>query len=537
MPTVPRRWTHPAFGGTFVPTKKKQGFSMLQFGTWRAAFSAALLGMTLVVLPAAAQEAKGGKAEAAEKPAPPAKSFRADRVGTFNGTRVNYTMLAGETRLRNDKDEEVASIFSTAYLKAGARAAERPVTFLFNGGPGSSSLWLHMGVFGPRRLDVPDAANAGGAPYPIIENEQSILDVTDLVFIDPVGTGYSRVVGKGEEKDYFGVEEDGKAVAAFIRQWLSDNKRWNSPKYLGGESYGGVRAGAVAKELSSAANWVSLNGIIIVSGAIDLDALSFAPGSDSSYWSFLPSYAATAWHYDLVKDKSKGFDAFLAEVRDFALSEYAPALLKGARLTAEERQTVAAKLAAYTGISQSYIERANLRISGGRFQKELLRERGVTVGRFDTRYQGRDYDDAGETPDDDPSFFTIAGAYTASINQYFAELGIDMGREYKILTGIGRQWNWKISGGGRQTGLTVAPWIGEAMRQNDALRTFVACGYHDLATPFFAVENAFNGPGVPVERVEFAYYEGGHMMYLYPPSMTKLTQDVRAFIQKGSIPG
>jgi len=495
--------------------------------------AALLLATGLMTLPPTVAAAKEEVVQ--EKPdIPPVKTFRSERAGTFNGVRVNYTILAGETRLRNDKDEDEASIFSTAYLKSGPRDPDRPVTFLFNGGPGSASVWLHMGVFGPRRIEVPgDGGNAGAPPYPIVDNEHSLLDVTDLVFIDPVGTGYSRVVGKGEEKDHLGVEEDATQVARFIRQWLTENKRWNSPKYLGGESYGAVRTAAVAGELSEPSSWVSLNGLLIISGAVDLDALSFAPGSDSAYWSFLPSYAATAWHYGLVKDKSKGFDAFLDEVRRFALEQYAPALLKGARLPDGERKAIAARLASYTGLSAEFIERANLRVSGGRFQKELLRPQGRTIGRFDTRYQGIDADDAGETPDNDPSLYAIAGAYTASINQYFTDIGVDMGREYKILTGIGSKWNWKVSDSGRQTSLTVAPWIGTAMRENTALRMFVACGYHDLATPFFAVENAFNGPGVPTERVSYAYYEGGHMMYVYPPSMTKLVKDVRAFIQAG----
>lgn len=500
----------------------------------------ALLGGAVALPPSVlAQDAKvDQKADKSDKiPAP--KHFRMEKVGTFNGNRINYSILAGETRLKNDKGEETASIFSTAYIKSDTRdSSTRPVTFLFNGGPGSASVWLHIGVFGPRRVDVPgEGGNAGSPPYPIIDNPDTILDVTDLVFIDPVGTGYSRTIGKGEEKDFLGVEEDAASVGQFIRQWLTDNKRWNSPKYMGGESYGAVRTAAVAKYLSTPASWVSFNGLLIISGAVDLDALSFDPGSDSAYWSYLPSYAATAWHYGLIKDKSKGLEAFLNEVRDYALSTYAPALLKGARLPAAERKALVAKLSAYTGLAPDFIERNNLRVSGPRFQKELLRSQGYAIGRLDARYKGKDFDDAGDTPDNDPSLYGISGAYTASMNQYFADLGVDMDREYKILTSIGAKWNWVVNRNGRQTGLTVAPWIGQVMRENAGTRTFVACGYHDLATPFFAVENAFNGPGVPNDRIAYAYYEGGHMMYVYRPSLDKLIGDVRAFIKAGSKAG
>jgi carboxypeptidase C (cathepsin A) len=490
--------------------------------------------------PLGAQAAMGAevKADTAkakdEKPAPP-KSFRSARTGSFNTIRLNYSIIAGETRLRNDKDEEIASIFSTAYLKTGEKPEDRPVVFMFNGGPGSASVWLHIGVFGPRRVDVPsDGSGVGAPPYKIIDNPQTILDAADLVFVDPVGTGYSRAVGKADDKDFFGVEEDAASMATFIRQWISDNKRWNSPKYLAGESYGAFRVGAVAKSLANASNWVSLNGLMLVSGAVDFDALSFDQGSDGAYWSYLPTYAATAWRHDRVADKSMGFEKFLDEARVFALEEYAPALLAGNRLAEAKRQQIIAKLARFTGLSPAYIERANLRISGPRYQKELLRDQGVSLGRFDGRYKGDDYDDAGETPDADPSLYGIVGAYTSGINDYFADLGIDMGREYRILGSLGGKWNWKTKAEGRQTTLNAAPWIGKAMRENPGLRVFAAMGYYDMATPFFAVENALNGPGIPSQRVTWSYYEGGHMMYVHQSSLDRLMKDMRAFIQAGA---
>jgi len=521
---------------------RAQTSSPLHPGTaLRRRLAPALLALALGTLPlagAGAQEAPATPAKTeATAPATAAepKVFRLDRVGTFNDVRMDYTVTAGETFLRNEKDEPVASIFSIAYVRKNVRDPQRrPVTFLFNGGPGSASLWLHMGVFGPKRVDVPsEGENAGAPPYPVVDNPHSILDVTDLVFIDPVGTGYSRVLPAGKEEDYYGVREDGAAVARFIRQWLTENARWNSPKFVGGESYGAVRTAAILREFQQWAAPVSVNGVLLISGAVDMGALDFGRGSDLAYWNFLPTYAATAWYHGRVSDadKTKGFDSFLAEARDFALNRYAPALLWGNRLAPEQRKGVVAELARFTGLTPAYIERANLRISGGRFMKELLRDEGKTIGRFDSRYTGDDFDHAGETPDDDPSAYAIDGAYSASVNAYLiGDLGIRMGREYTILAGLWPKWNWRINDRGREGNLNVAPWIGDALRQNSAMRAFIATGYYDLATPFFAKENAFAANGVPADRLVFAYYPAGHMMYVHRPSLEQLAKDVRGFV-------
>ncbi|MFC7335353.1 S10 family peptidase [Rhodocista pekingensis] len=507
---------------------------MMRVGALLPAFLLALA----VASPALSQDAKPPAGKEAEKAAdlPEPRTWKVERSGTFAGTKIDYSVVAHETRLKNDKGEPVADMFSIAYLRQGVKdPSRRPVTFLFNGGPGSASLWLHMGVFGPRRIDVPsDGGNAGAPPYPIVDNAQTILDVTDLVFIDPVGTGYSRVVGKGEEKDFLGVSEDARSVAKFIRQWLSDNKRWNSPKFLGGESYGAVRTAAVAKELSKGDSWVSLNGLLLISGAVDFATLDFGRGNDEAYWTFLPSYAATAWYHGKVPNKGN-FEAFIEEARRFALERYAPALLKGNRLTPAERAAIVKDLARFTGLSETYIDRANLRVSAARFQKELLRDQGKTIGRFDGRYTGEDFDDAGETFDNDPSYYGVAGAYTAAINDYMErDLGVDMDREYKVLGSMWNKWNWSVGENSSRNGyIDVTPWIGQAMRENKDLRTLSASGYYDLATPFFAKENTLNNNGVPTERVTFTYYQGGHMMYVNKPALDKLVDDVRKFIQAG----
>ena len=488
----------------------------------------------LVAAPAHAQNNdKDDKSPAREVGEP--KRFVSERSGRFNGQTVRYTVTAGETHLKNRREEPIASVFSIAYTRDGVTdPTGRPVTFVFNGGPGSASLWLHMGVFGPRRIDVPsEAENAGAPPYDIVDNALSILDVTDLVFIDPVGTGYSRAVGSGKAKDFYGVREDARSLAQFVRRWITENKRWNSPKYIAGESYGTTRAAALTDELTRGFNGIYVNGLVLISAILDFTGARYQPGNEMPYLSFLPTFAATAWYHDRLPDRPESLEVLLDEVRRFTLEDYAPALLKGHRLTEPERVAVVDKLARYTGLDRGYIERTELRINNRRFMKELLRDQGLVVGRFDSRYTGRDYDDAGEFFDDDPSGYGITGAYVASVNHYLTgELGVDFTREYRVLTREpGRHWNWSIDRNRRWPSfVNVAPWIGTAMRENKDMRVMVASGYYDLATPFFASENTMNTNGIPTERVIMTYYEAGHMMYVHGPSLDKFTRDVRAFI-------
>lgn len=505
--------------------------------TWGAAGALLVAGLQA---PAQARDRAGDDAKPASKsgeektalPAP--KSFTAERSGTFGGQRMDYQVVAGETRLTNDKEEEVASVFATAYLRKGVRdITRRPVIFLFNGGPGSASLWLQMGAFGPKRVDVPsDARNAGSPPYPIKDNPQSLLDVGDLVFIDPVGTGYSRLLPGGDEKDFYGVKQDAKSIAQFIRRWLSDNKRWNSPVFIGGESYGGNRIGALLPELMDLDTPVGINGLIVISGAVDYGAFEFNRGNDAPYPAFLPSYAAIAWYHHRIQDTTMGFDAFMKEVERFAVEEYPAALLKGDRMSPAERQAVIAKLARYTGLSPAYIDHANLRIREVRFAKELLRDQSQVVGVYDGRYTGQEYDAAGEIAETDPSSYGVGAAFATALHSYYlGDLNIRMGREYKVLTDFNSRWDWKIWGPEGGGFANVAPWYGDALRENPRMKVFMAGGWYDLSVPFFSNENAMHSNGVPADRVSFHYYEAGHMMYLNRQALDKLTEDIRHFVR------
>lgn len=471
--------------------------------------------------------------------APKAKGPPADRdpnvsvtrhVGTFGGERVAYTATAGETFLRAEDGTARAAIFSVSYVRE-PRDPNRPVTFLFNGGPGSGSVWLHMGAFGPRRVAIPsDGTDDGAPPYPIVDNPDSLLDVTDLVFIDPVGTGFSHALGDTNPQDYYGVTKDAQSVAQFIRLWLNANGRWNSPKYLGGESYGTTRTAAVLNQLEGTYNDVALNGIILISTILDFGAGADTPGNEMTHILNLPSMAATALYHG--KAEAPSVEQFVEEARAFATGPYAHALLQGARLSAQERAAVRRELGRFTGLSETYLEQADLRVTPDRFYKELLRDRGLTVGRLDARYTGRDYDNAGETPDNDPSFYGIDAGYTAAVNQHIREtLGFRSDRSYVTIGPVG-PWDWRL-GGGRDNDVyvNVAPYIGRAMRENSGLRVFVGQGYYDFATPFFAAEYSLTRTGIPQDRIRFAYYGSGHMMYVRDEDRSALSRDVRAFIR------
>lgn len=489
------------------------------------------LSMTLLAGPSslAAQEAEP-VAEPAARVEP--RVFTSSHTGVFDGVTVSYTATAGETILENEKGEQQAAIFATAYVMDGVdRPETRPVTFLWNGGPGSSSVWLHMGVFGPRRVDVPsDARDDAGPPYALVDNTATILDVTDIVFIDPVGTGFSRPLGTAKGEDFWGVRKDARSIARFIREWIRANGRWNSPKFIGGESYGTTRAAAVVRELEGGFDDVALNGIILISTILDFTIDQPVPGNEVPYLVHLPTMAATA-HYHGKAGSGTPLEAFVEEARRFALGDYALALLSGASLGGDERARIRAELSRLTGLSEEYVEQCDLRIRPERFQKELLRDRGLTVGRLDSRYTGEDLDSAGEFPDVDPSFYGIDGAYTAAINSYLrGDLGVDIDREYTIIGGIG-EWEWKLGGEDEGFYFNLAPYIGSAMRQNAGLHVFVAAGYYDFATPFFGAEYSLNRSGIVPERIHFAYFESGHMMYVHHPSLAKLQGDVRTFMR------
>lgn len=455
-----------------------------------------------------------------------------DMSGTFGGQRVDYRATIQENLLSAGDGTPEAVIVTTSYVRQ-PRDTSRPVFFLFNGGPGSGSVWLQMGAFGPKRVAIPsDARDDGAPPYPLLDNPDSLLDVADLVFIDPPGTGFSYLTEGTDPKKYFGLEQDARAVATVIRRWLNDNGRWNSPKYLGGESYGTTRTAMVARELEGETyNDVGLNGLVLISTILDFAGREPTPGNEMAYIVTLPNMAAAAHHHGKVDAPS--VEAIVEEARQFAIGPFATALLKGQDLPAEERAAVRKELSRLTGLSETYLDQADLRVTDQRFYKELLRDRGLTIGRLDSRYTGRDFDNAGETPDGDPSFYGIDAGYTAAINSWTREtLGFVTDREYQSIgSEPGRNWQWTISGRGRSAYLNVAPYIGDAMRQNSGLRTFVAQGYYDFATPFFGAEYSLKRTGIPQDRVEYHYYDAGHMMYVRDEDRAKLSRDIRAFIR------
>ncbi|HVJ54898.1 MAG TPA: peptidase S10 [Aliidongia sp.] len=457
--------------------------------------------------------------------------------GTFNGRQIDYTAIGADLYLLDPAGKPRATIFSYSYLMdEPGDPSTRPVTFLFNGGPGSASLWVHMGAFGPKRVIVPgDGTAAGAGPYKVVHNPLCLLDATDLVFIDPIGTGYSRPLGETKAEDFFGVDADAEAIGEFITQWLTLHRRWASPRFMGGESYGTTRSVAVAGKLHGGLNGVAFNGLALISVILDFHTARFEKGNILPDVSYLPTYAVTALYHGRIKAPSDQA-AFIDEVRHFAIEEYATALLAGSRLAPAKRRQVLRKLARYTGLSETWLDRTNLRIDPGRFRKELLRDKGVTVGRLDTRYLGQDFDDAGEMPDDDPAGHMIAGAYTGAVNDYLTrELKIDHGRPYQIFNRDAlEKWKWhgaKKDGGPSWPGyVNVAPELGRLQRELPDMKVWMANGLYDLATAFFAVENTIANNGIDASRIAMTYYQSGHMMYVHEPSLESLLADFRTLL-------
>ncbi len=481
--------------------------------------------------PAFAEPAIAPSAKA-ETPAAPAPNRSITRhVGTFNGQKIAYTAIAGETYLPGPDGKPRAAIFSTSYIKDG-KDPNRPVTFLFNGGPGSGSLWLHMGAFGPVRVAIPsDARDDGAPPYPLVANPDSLLDVTDMVFIDPVGTGFSYAMPGVDPQDYWGIKQDARSIAQFIRLWLGEHGRWNAPKYLGGESYGTTRSAAVLDELEGKYNDVALNGVILISTILDFGAGADTQGNEIGYALNIPSMAVTALYHGKISH-SGGTAALANEARAWASGPYLAALLKGNALPADEAAAIRRDLARFTGLDEGFLSRTNLRVTPGRFYKELLRDRGLTVGRLDARYTGTDFDNAGSEPDDDPSFYGIDAGYTAAINHHARRtLGYRTDRDYVTIGGVGK-WDWRLNEGrDSDTYMNVAPYISTALRKNSGLRIFVGQGWYDFATPFFAAEYSLTRADFPRDRIAFKYYDSGHMMYVRDEDRVALSRDVRAFIK------
>jgi carboxypeptidase C (cathepsin A) len=482
-------------------------------------------------------------------PAPQDQLIVTKHTLKLDGQEIPYTATCGTMVLKEEtlkKGEEAgqaegekarASIFFIAYtLDQVEDVSRRPIAFTFNGGPGSSSVWLHLGMLGPKRVEMGDVGNVLPPPYRLVDNPYSLLDQTDLVFIDPVSTGYSRAVPGEKPKDFHDFKKDIESVGDFIRLYTSRYQRWTSPKYLVGESYGTTRAAGLSGYLQER-HGMYLNGLVLVSAVLNFQTLEFGTGNELPYLLYLPAYTATAWYHNRLPGslQKKGLQAALEEAETFVFDEYNRALLKGDALTDLERSSIVHKLALFTGLSEAYIERTNLRPEIMRFTKELLREQRRTIGRLDSRFTGIDRDAAGEHFEHDPSSSATRGPYTAAFNQYVrAELGYESDLPYEVIKDLWQDWSYTDH---NNKFVDVAETLRKAISTNPALRVFVANGYYDLATPYFASVYTFNHLALdPALRsnIVLRYYEAGHMMYVHLPSLEKLKGDLVEFMRQGS---
>ncbi|HUG52617.1 MAG TPA: peptidase S10 [Vicinamibacteria bacterium] len=475
-------------------------------------------------------EAEARAAREREKEEPPVVTRHELRLG---GRVLRYTVTTGLMPLKDEAGETEADVFFMAYAAERPGGPEKqPLTFSFNGGPGSSSVWLHLGALGPKRVRMLEEGGMPAPPYELVDNDGTWLDLTDLVFIDPVGTGYSRPRKPELGRKFWGVEGDVESIGEFIRLYLSRYERWGSPLFLVGESYGTTRAAGLAGHLAD--RGVAFNGIMLVSAILNFQTARFTRGNDLPYPLFLPTYTATAWyHRRLPADlQARPLRAVLDEVERWASADYPAALARGDALQGAERAAVTDRLARYTGLDREFVEENDLRIAIQRFCKELLRDRRRTVGRLDSRFTGIDPTAAGERPGYDPSLAAIRPPYTATFNDYVRRgLGYKTDRTYYILGGgIGSPWDWGTS----NAFADVSEPLRSALAKNPAMRLFVASGYYDLATPYFATEYTLSHLGLdPTQRasVATAEYEAGHMMYISERELARLKADVAAFLE------
>lgn len=481
-------------------------------------------------------------AESDETPAEEAQKLSADLEETssithqsivLDGNRIDYKATAGTLVLTNEEGEPQASVFYVAYEREGVTdPADRPVTFSFNGGPGSAAVWVHLGAFGPKKV----LADPEGMPMPppgrLVTNPYSILDVSDLVFIDPVGTGYSRPAPGADPKQFYSLRGDIESVGEFIRLWTTRNERWASPKFIAGESYGTTRSAGLALHLQQR-HGMYFNGLVMISTILNWQNQEIHPGNDTAYITHLPTYAATAWfHQRLENDQSRDLRSFLDEVEAFAVGDYAAALIQGDWLSAAERDSIEERLATYTGLSRTYVKSTNLRIANWRFVKELLRADGRTVGRLDTRFTGFDRDSAGERNEYDPASEAVGVGYVTLLNDYLRrELGYETDRVFRASARLWREWTW---GENTNRYVNVSEDLRQAITRNPALRVLFTSGYYDLATPYFDTPFSVAHLGLPEglrDNISIAYYEAGHMMYIREVDHAKFKQDVADFIR------
>ncbi len=484
----------------------------------------------------AAADKKAEEEAKLENSIPEAMNFVSRDMIKIDGRAIEYTATAG-TLLMKDKDDKPIALFGyTAYVKEGGDKNKRPILFAYNGGPGSASMWLHMGILGPQRTAVKDLEFNTSGPFERVRNEYSILDKADLVMIDPVGTGFSQPVGEAKGEDFWGVDQDIESVSDFIARYVTDNGRWNSPKFLLGESYGGIRSGGVANYLLAHYS-MSLNGVILVSPYMDFIAGNAGLKLDLPYINYFSTYAATAWYHKAIENRPDDLQVFLQEAEAFATDEYAPLLLKGNRASKEERQRVLRGMERFTGISEDYWDKANLRIDEGRFSKELLRNRKMTTGRIDSRFSGEAINHISESFVYDPFFPAVGPAFVATFNDYYREkLGVKTDRKYITSGGLYNNWD----GSHAQPDLSskvpfanTAVDLAYTMIQNPNMRVLVQQGYFDLATPYGATNYFVDHMDISPKlrkNLTVEYYEAGHMMYLHPPSRAKFKKDLAAFI-------
>lgn len=537
--------------------------------------------MALAAGMACAQEAQPGRVQANADKKPPAATtaepnagvlFQPERVEsegsvTIRGQQVAYRAVAGtiivhprgwDDAARREKGpdgkdlgagnnpEAEASIFYTAYFKKGAPAADRPVTFIYNGGPGSSTMWLHMGAFGPKKVvTADDGGHTPAAPYAVVNNDNSILDATDMVFIDAPGVGFSRIAGKDKEKAFWGVDQDAYAFEQFILAFLSQYGRWNSPKFLFGESYGTPRTAVLINNLTTGDS-VDFNGVLLLSQilnfSLSVDGVDDNPGSDTAYVTAFPTYAATAWHYKMVANAPADVTTYLKQVEHWAVTDYAAALMAGREIDLATKRKVAEQYAAYTGLPVDYVMKADLRITGGMFEKTLQSSKGITTGRIDTRFFGPDMDPLAKEADYDPQAAALSSAYVTAFNDYARRtLGYGAGKSFKPSVALYRSWdNAHTPPGARYTPramLNVLPDLAYAMKYNPNLKVSVLGGYYDLATPYF--QGVYEMRHLPIPdslraNIEYHYYPSGHMVYAQDASAKALHDDVAGFITRAS---
>jgi len=489
---------------------------------------------------------------------------------TVNGKKIDYDAFAGTIIVRPEgyddadpsansggdksddesgaakKDESAKAVmFYAAYFKKGAPSADRPITFIYNGGPGSATVWLHMGAFGPKRVVTKDDSHTPAAPYQVVNNDSSLLDASDLVFVDAPGAGFSRITGKDSKKSFYGVDEDGHAFAEFIQKFLTKYGRWNSPKYLFGESYGTTRSAVVSNMLENEYS-IDLNGIILLSQILNfdlsVDGPTINPGVDLAYETALPTYAATAlYHKKLPAGAPDDVEKLVKEVEHFAMTDYALALQQGAALPEAKRNEIAEKLHQYTGLPVAYIKKANLRIDGGEFEKSLQADNDLTTGRLDTRFSGPMIDPLSQRSSYDPQSSAISSAYVAAFNNYVRkDMHYGMNETYKLFAdGSFENWNFKHQQPNMPEAFpgptNVMPDLAFAMKTNPDLKVMLNAGYYDLATPFFEGIYEMNHLPIPPtlqKNISYAFYDSGHMVYAHQASLKEIHDNVTAFIQK-----